>query len=240
MDPIEDFIIGNPINDVDWSIDTNEFYNGAASAKSYPITHNQASFMSITLDVATDGELSFWYKVDCEYSPSQTYFYDGLVLIIDGETADRFQPEADPPTPWNFANYQIEAGTHTFDWVYVKDGSVSSSSDCAWLDDIRFPGVAVQPPILEIDPDEFTFDLVVNGIVTDEFTIENVGVGIGVYSIELIYTGDWLELDSYSGDVTAGETDTIELTIDPDGLENGVYTAEISISDNRILKKEEN
>lgn len=233
VNPIEDFILGNPITNIEWSIDTTEFYSGAASAKSYPITYNQASFMSLELDVTQDGTLSFWYKVDSEYSPSQTYFYDGLFFIIDGETADRFQPEADGSSPWTYASYEIDAGVHTFDWVYVKDGSVSSGSDCAWLDYITFPGIPVLPPDFVINPEEFIFDLVTNEIITDELTIENVGAGVGEYDIELIYTGDWLELDSYSGTVQPGDTDTIMLTIDPDGLENGDYTADISITDNR-------
>ena len=233
VNPIEDFTIGNPIYDVEWSIDTTEFYSGEASARSYPITNDQASFMSLELDVTQDEELSFWYKVDCEYSPSQTYFYDGLFFIIDGETADRFQPEADGSSPWTFASYQIGTGVHTFDWVYVKDGSVSSGSDCAWVDFITLPGVEVLLPDLVFNPDEFIFDLVVNEIVTDEFTIENVGAGVGEYSIELIYTDTLLELDSYSCIVQPGDTDTIGLSINPDGLENGDYTADISITDNR-------
>jgi len=233
VDPIEDFIIGDPLTFAEWSIDSSEFYNGIVSAKSYPISHNQATSLSITIDVTEDDEISFWYKVDCEFSPSQTYFYDGLFFIIDGVTMDRLQPRADASSPWTFTNYQIETGIHTFDWVYVKDGSVSSGSDCAWLDDIIFPGVAVQHPILEINPDEFTLELIINEIDTDIFVIENIGSEVGEYTINLDYTGNWLELDSYAGEVEPGEIDTIELTIDPDGLENDVYTADIIVTDNR-------
>ncbi|MDA3813722.1 MAG: S8 family serine peptidase, partial [Candidatus Cloacimonetes bacterium] len=233
VNPIEDFILGNLINDVEWSIDTTEFYSGEASAKSSPITDNQASYLSLELNVTQDGMLIFWYKVASEYSPSQTYFFDGLFFIIDGETADRFQPEADGSSPWTYASYEIDAGVHTFDWVYVKDSSVSSGSDCAWLDYITFPNVAQQPPVLIINPEEFVFEALTNEIITDELTIENTGSGGGIYSIELIYTGDWLELDSYSGDVGPDEIDTILLSINPDGLENGDYAADISITDNR-------
>ena len=144
VNPIEDFDIVSPIDNIDWSIDTNEFYSGAASAKSYPITHNQASFMSITLDVTMDGEISFWYKVACEYSPSQEYFYDGLVFFIDGETIDRFQPDADGQSPWTFASYPVLIGTHTFDWAYVKDSSDGTTmipDDCAWVDFVTFPAM---------------------------------------------------------------------------------------------------
>ena len=144
VNPIEDFTIVAPIDNIDWSIDTTEFYSGAASAKSYPITHNQASFMSITLDVTQDGEISFWYKVACEYSPSQTYFYDGLFFIIDGTTIDRFQPDTNGQSPWTFASFPVETGIHTFDWAYVKDSSDGTTmipDDCAWVDLVTFPSI---------------------------------------------------------------------------------------------------
>ncbi|MDO9577039.1 MAG: FlgD immunoglobulin-like domain containing protein, partial [Candidatus Cloacimonadales bacterium] len=148
VNPIEDFTIVSPIDNIDWSIDTTEFYSGAASAKSYPITHNQASFMSISLDVTMDGEISFWYKVACEYSPSQTYFYDGLFFMIDGVTAGQFQPDANGQSPWTFASYPVETGIHTFDWVYVKDGSDGTTmiqDDCAWVDLVTFPSITPLP-----------------------------------------------------------------------------------------------
>jgi len=233
--PIEDFILGNSIPDLEWSIDNFEFYSGAASAKSYPITDNQASYLSIEQDVTEPGMLSFWYKVDAEYSPSQTYFYDGLFFIIDGVTIDRFQTDGDGSSPWKFASYEIETGYHTFDWVFVKDATVSNGSDCAWIDHVNFPGVSPQPPILEINPEEFTFEVLTNNIVTDELTIENTGSGVGTYTIELDYSEDWLELDSYSGEVDSGEMDTITLTIDPDGLENGEHLCDIVITDNRNI-----
>ncbi|MCK5051126.1 MAG: T9SS type A sorting domain-containing protein [Candidatus Cloacimonetes bacterium] len=197
VNPIEDFTIVNPIDDVIWSIDTNEFYSGAASAKSYPITHNQASFMSLTLDVTLDGEISFWFKVACEYSPSQTYFYDGLFFIIDGETADRFQPEADGSSPWTFASYPIEAGTHTFDWVYVKDssdGTTFIADDCAWVDFITFPSIV---PIVT-GTIEGTVTLVPAG------DIENVEISIGAMTVNPDVSGAFtMEIPVGIYDVTA-------------------------------------
>ena len=142
VNPIEEYTIVGPIDDVHWSIDTNEFYNGSASAKSFPITHNQASLMQVTLDITQDGEISFWSKVACEYSPSQEYFYDGLMFFIDDTVIDYFQPDENGQSPWTFSNYPVTTGTHTFTWAYVKDGSDGStfiSDDCAWVDYITFP-----------------------------------------------------------------------------------------------------
>ncbi|MBT3756899.1 MAG: T9SS type A sorting domain-containing protein, partial [Candidatus Cloacimonetes bacterium] len=187
----DDIVLGNQIADVEWSIDTSEFYSGDASAKSYPITHNQASFMSLELDVTQEGELSFWYKVACEYSPSQSYFYDGLIFMIDGQIIDRFQPEADGSSPWTLASYQIDAGVHTFDWVYAKDGSDGATfiaDDCAWVDFITFPSIV---PVA-IGTIEGSVTLVPDGAV------EDVEISIGALTINPDNTG------FYSVDLPAG------------------------------------
>ena len=36
------------------------------------------------------------------------------------------------------ASYPMAAGTHTVEWRYSKDSSVSSGADTAWVDDIDF------------------------------------------------------------------------------------------------------
>ncbi|MCK4979461.1 MAG: hypothetical protein KAS62_03645, partial [Candidatus Delongbacteria bacterium] len=201
VNPIEDFTIVGPIDNVEWSIDTAEFYSGAASAKSYPITHNQASFMSLTLDVTQDGEISFWYKVACEYSPSQEYFYDGLFFIIDGETIDRFQPDANGQSPWTLASYAIETGIHTFDWVYVKDSNDGTGfipDDCAWVDYITFPsitplatgtiaGMVSVIPAANLEDVEINIGaMIVNPDATGLFTIE---IPIGTYDVTASLAG---------------------------------------------------
>ncbi len=201
VNPIEDFTIIGPIDDVDWSINYDEYHSGTASAKSYPITHNQASFMSLTLDVTQDGEISFWYKVACEYSPSQTYFYDGLIFRIDDETMDYFQPDASGQSPWTFASYPVETGTHTFDWVYVKDGSDGSTfidDDCAWVDYITFPSIMPSAtgtitgsidliPLADFEDVEISVgNMTVNPDETGLFTLE---IPVGIYNVTASLTG---------------------------------------------------
>ena len=53
----------------------------------------------------------------------------------------------------------MTAGTHTFKWSYKKDSSVSSGSDCAWIDDIQFPPTNV---VLALAP-VTDFEATVNG-----------------------------------------------------------------------------
>jgi Peptidase family C25/Propeptide_C25/FlgD Ig-like domain len=198
VNPIEDFTIVAPINDVTWNIDTAEFYSGAASANSYPITHNQASFMSLTLDVTMDGEISFWYKVDCEYSPSQTYFYDGFFFKIDDETLGQFQPEADGSSPWTYASFPVTTGTHTFDWIYAKDGADSAGDDCAWVDFITFPSITPIATgtiagdislIPQTMPDEVGIIISSTTILVDETGQFSVEVPVGIYDVIAFATG---------------------------------------------------
>ncbi|MDY0320048.1 MAG: choice-of-anchor J domain-containing protein, partial [Candidatus Cloacimonadaceae bacterium] len=44
---------------------------------------------------------------------------------------------------WTQVSFPVSAGTRTFTWRYTKDGSVSSGSDCAWIDHIILPPVSV-------------------------------------------------------------------------------------------------
>ena len=213
----------------DWIVQANEVYEGTYSAKSGLITHDQTSELEIVMNVEEDDIISFYTKISCEEDQNDNWDY--LAFYIDNVEQDRWDGEVS----WGYQSYAVTAGNRTFKWKYLKDGSVSSGSDCAWLDYITFPSVAPQPPVLVFNPEEFAFEALLNEVITDDLTIENTGSGIGTYSIELIYTGDWLELDSYSGDVEPDEIDTIELTIDPNGLENGDYSAEISITDNRNI-----
>ncbi len=58
---------------------------------------------------------------------------------------------------WVEETYTIAPGQHTFKWAYEKDGSVSSGSDCAWID--RLYLYKYTPPITFFDPDEYTVAL---------------------------------------------------------------------------------
>ena len=45
----------------------------------------------------------------------------------------------DGESDWSVESYPVPAGEHTFTWRYVKDYSVSTGSDCAWIDYIKLP-----------------------------------------------------------------------------------------------------
>ena len=119
----------NVISSNPWSIDPNEVYEGAFSSVSANISDNQMSTMEIDVDVTTDGEISFMKKVSSESN------YDFLKFYIDGQLQGEWSGEVS----WSAETFLVNAGQHTFSWIYSKDASVSDGSDKAWIDYILFP-----------------------------------------------------------------------------------------------------
>lgn len=92
------------------------------------IRDRQQSFLQVTLTVEA-GMVSFWRKVSSEQNSDFLRFY------IDGVMQGEWSGEMD----WEQVSFPVAAGRHTFRWVYIKDRSVSTGQDTAWLDDIDFP-----------------------------------------------------------------------------------------------------
>ena len=113
----------------DWTISTEEPYEGTYSAKSGAISDDQTSTMYVEMDVIADDNISFYRKVSSEGN------YDFLRFYIDGVQKGAWSGEES----WSQESYLVTAGTHTFKWEYSKDMSVSNGSDCAWVDYIVFP-----------------------------------------------------------------------------------------------------
>ena len=122
-----------------WTVVTPEAHTGLYSAKSGQITDNQSTSLVLTTEVLADGELSFYRKVSSESSYDKLYFY------IDNVEKGNWSGSID----WGEEVFPVTAGMHTFTWTYQKDYSVSSGSDCAWIDDVKFPPTNV---VLALDP----------------------------------------------------------------------------------------
>ena len=122
--------------DANWEIDENEFFEGGYSSVSGSIGENQESSFSINLDVIEDGQISFYKKVSCESTGSITgNYYDYLAFFIDDVEINKWAGEID----WSLETFSVNAGNHTFEWLFIKDGGVTSGSDAAWIDFIVFP-----------------------------------------------------------------------------------------------------
>ncbi len=115
--------------DADWAITTSTVYEGTYSAKSGTIGDQSESELILDVEVVSDGEISFYYKVSSEAT------YDYLRFYIDGTQMGEWEGD----TGWEQVSYDVSAGTHTFKWAYEKDYSVSGGQDCAWIDWIELP-----------------------------------------------------------------------------------------------------
>ncbi|MEA2097077.1 MAG: carboxypeptidase regulatory-like domain-containing protein, partial [Candidatus Cloacimonadota bacterium] len=138
---IEDFESNNFLSfdwqfggNANWTISTDS-YEGSYSAKSGTISNSQTSTLYLEVNVLADGELSFYKAVSSEGG------WDFLKFYIDNAQVGSWSGDIS----WSQEIYQISAGEHTFKWEYYKDGSVSSGSDCAWIDYIVFPAIGVEP-----------------------------------------------------------------------------------------------
>ena len=137
----EDFEIGNfsrynweLFGNASWMVANEEPAGGLYCAKSGDIVHDQQSGLEITMYLP-DGMISFYSKVSSEPG------YDWLHFLIDGEERDRWSGFHE----WDNHQYLISEGVYTFQWIYSKDGSVSSNTDCAWIDEIEYlPAVLAQ------------------------------------------------------------------------------------------------
>jgi PKD repeat protein len=118
----------------DWVISTFDPFEGNYCSQSGDINDDQSTYLSISYNVQTAGEISFYRKVSSEST------YDFLRFYID----DIMQGEWSGEVPWSQVQYNVTAGQHTFKWEYSKDYSVTNGSDCGWVDYIILPSGANQ------------------------------------------------------------------------------------------------
>ena len=133
---VEDFELGtiDPTvwtNDViyPWTISNESPYEGQYCVKSGTISHNQETSLNLTVEAGEPDSIAFYYKVSSEGSWDKLFFY------IDNVEQDNWSGTI----AWSRAQYPVSEGTHTFTWKYKKDTSVSSGSDCCWIDFVILP-----------------------------------------------------------------------------------------------------
>jgi len=221
--------------DANWYVDNSEVYEGEHSTRSGVIDDEQESILTLELEVLYDGEISFYKKVSCEDDPNGTG-YDYLAFMVDDDEKERWDSEV----PWSQEVYPISAGLHTLSWVYHKDYSVNSGSDCAWIDYIVFPAFDNGLPLLYLNPESLVKTMPPDQTDIDTLLIANIGGGILEYSIEImegsfqnsIDLDSWLTINPVSGSLNGGEQDNLELTFNTTGLAEGDYSCLIIVTDN--------
>lgn len=109
-----------------WFITGSESSDGNQSLRAGDINDSQSSGIQIQA-LFNSGELTFDYKVDSENC------CDRLRVYIDGNVVGTYTNYN-----WTTVSLAIPDGEHVIEWRYVKDGSVSSGQDTAWIDNIVF------------------------------------------------------------------------------------------------------
>ncbi|MBE0662767.1 MAG: carboxypeptidase regulatory-like domain-containing protein [Bacteroidales bacterium] len=123
-----------------WFIADDDAWHGQYAARSGNISHSQSSSMMYSLDVESNGFISFYYKVSSEED------YDFLRFYINDVQKGSWSGAAG----WAEASYALQPGLNNFRWTYSKDGSVSTGQDRAWIDFIEFPPSDVCSPPLNL------------------------------------------------------------------------------------------
>ena len=116
-------------NNYPWSITTNNPYEGTYCMKSGGAgVANVVSNMTVTVNIPSDGVMSFFGKISSESN------YDYGRFFIDGVEKGNYSGNG----TWSEKTFDITAGDHIFQWRYTKDGSVNSNDDCFYVDYITF------------------------------------------------------------------------------------------------------
>jgi PKD repeat protein len=170
----------------DWYKVTDVYYYGGDSARSGTITHNQSTTIETSVTVGSTQAVKFYWKVSSEAN------YDYLRFYIDGVEKTRIAGTVD----WTQVSYNITAGTHILKWSYTKDGSVSTGSDCGWLDKLEITAPAADPIAEAVDYPSLTFTLSGNGNWFSQ-------------TVTTYYGGDAAQ----SGDIGNSQTSTMETAI---------------------------
>ena len=110
---------------IPWFIDTGTYASAPGSARSGRISDSGRT--SLTTTVQGKGTLSFKWRTSSESN------YDKLHFIVDGTEVTNISGERSWAT---YTRTFTTDGSHTVEWKYDKDGSVSTGSDCGWIDDV--------------------------------------------------------------------------------------------------------
>jgi len=228
----EDFETGN-FNLLPWEFPMQEWLitdetaaSGQYSAQSPDIDDSQETAIQLSMNISMAGQISFYGKVSSETN------YDYLRFFIDNTEMGSWSGELG----WQQYTFDVSEGDHTFVWKYTKDGSVSHGSDCAWIDNIQFPGASgggISPELM-FNYNSFEETLPQGAVIVDTLDITNIGSGLVNYTISIEnQTAEFVASDVVEGSVYTGHTNHIPIIFNSGTLDEGTYTADMVISDDR-------
>ena len=230
---IEDWETGD-FNSYEWEQDGNTPwiitdtgpYEGAYCAQSGDIDDDESSVLEIIMDVLINDTLKFYKKVSSEDN------YDFLIFEIDENEMGSWAGEVE----WSIESYPVEAGEHRFTWKYEKDYSVSTGSDCAWIDYIRLPAHESSQDIYDLSDENKDIRFSVypnpgNGLGTIYFYVPESAL-IKLSLIDMI--GEEVEIIIDNNDMSNGE---YYMNFDYRHLGSGIYYCRLAADNNIFYRK---
>lgn len=201
-----------------WITDTQSPYQGSFCAVSGDINDNENSIIKLTINVLQDGQISFAKKVSSESSYDKLKFY-----IDDVEKAD-WSGQID----WATHNYPISHGLHTVKWEYMKDYSVSTGQDCAWIDNILFPQLNFTDNGQVMLSQQFINHYLAAG-QTDTLRLIVYNLSPQVQNFTLLTPGQftWMHCSGNSGTLQPFSSQMIDLIFNASDMPEGYYSGNL-------------
>jgi len=204
----------------EWYAQQDEVNSGAWASQSGAVPNTNFSQMQCFIDCGDGGQMSFWFKVSSEASADYLRFYVG------NDEVDAWSGEQG----WTRAAYDVPGGVVSFRWRYQKDSSGTAGQDCAWVDDIVFPGGAPEEARIVVAPATVAADMAVPGLATVPAYVFNQGAAELTWSLS--ESADWLDVTPLNGTVPAGVYQALDFEFDGTGLPDGIHTTQVSFLSN--------
>jgi hypothetical protein len=193
-------------SDTAWVISNTISSGGVQSAASGVVTHYQQSSMYWQKNIVVDGEISFQRKVSSENT------YDFLRFFIDGVKKAEWSGEQN----WALVSYPVTAGNHLFQWQYIKDLSVNTGSDKAWVDDICFPTDNTAIPNLSVTPETIYIELPMGSTLDSNITLTSTTPIYAIFTNTILDTlnnpVNWCTSNYPNGSVNGLQSRQIQLS----------------------------
>lgn len=167
-------------------------------------------FAAFETAVSGSGTVTFWWKVSSESNADYLKFkVDGVqIAAISGTKGS-----------WAQVTNRVEGAgaTHTLRWEYAKNGSIASSTDAGWVDDIVWKGDVPEPQLAP----NIVSTVATNSHMCFSFVGER-GIPYIVQTNATLTTSDWGDLLSGFPEYS-GETNGLHrFVVNPAGMEQEI------------------
>lgn len=212
-------------NQVPWFIDNTGSNSGGHSLRSGTIDHNDTTSLSLSLRCVQGKELVFAMKLSTETKYDKLYCY--LDSIEMGNWSGQFA--------WQTIRIPIPSGEHLLTWKYIKDYSVSSGSDCVWIDDICFSELFNESYSIDVVPNpvEVSLDLRDHRMGTVALALDNTHGSTMLYNNTLVdedgAVPQWVSISPERGYVPSASADSVMLTFTTYNCTVGDYYADLML-----------